>query len=260
MLKINNLFLTMDKTEILKDINISFNEGEIIGIIGKSGAGKTALLKVIAGLIKNFSGEILLNDKSIKSIQVKDIQKQITLLLSNNSLDIIDDTVFNYLLQSRKSFKKFLNPFSDVDIQITEEYINLFNLDKFKNKKVLKLSDGIYKKVAVAFPFIKSSDILLMDNPTSNLDIESFSLLQKAIFKYSINGNKIIIIASNDLNFLLQTADKIVIMEEGGITAETSPDHIDTQIIKKIFNTEVLLSRNIYNGKLTVHQFLSGAG
>ncbi len=260
MIKINNLSYKKNKTEILKDINALFNEGEITGIIGESGSGKTSLLKMIAGKLKGYEGEILFNNFSIKSLSNKKIQKHIASLFSNNSYDIIDDTLFHFLMQSRKLFKKILNPFTDYDAQITEDYIKSFKLTDYKDKKVLTLSDGIFKKALLSFPFIKKADVLLLDNPTSNLDLESISLLQKAIMKYSIDGDKIIIIASNDLNFLMQTADRILIMKEGRIDAEVNPEMIDAQMINKYFNTEVLISRNIYNGKPNIHHYLKDIG
>ncbi len=259
MIEINNLSCTINNSKIINGINSVFNEGEIAGIIGESGCGKTMLLKIIAGLIKNYSGEISFNDLLIKSIHPKDIQMHIAYMFSA-SYDIIDDTVFNFLLQSRKLHKKILNPFTDFDIEITEEYIKQFQLNDYRDKKVLSLPDGILKKVFLSFAFIKKAEVLILDNPTSSLDLYSTSLLKKAILRYVINGDKTIIIAGNDLNFIIQIADRILIMKEGRFDAEVIPEKIDSVIIEKYFNTEVLLSRNIYNGKPIVHQFLQGEG
>ncbi|MBN2403782.1 MAG: ABC transporter ATP-binding protein [Spirochaetes bacterium] len=260
MIKIDILSYKKNNIEILKNINAVFNKSEIIGIIGKSGSGKTSLLKAIAGIFKDYEGDILLNNNSVKLLSNKNKRNHIAFSFSNNSYDIIDDTVSDYLMQSRKLFKKFLSPFTDFDHQITEDYLKLFKLNEYRDKKVLTLSDGIFKKVILAFPFIKNAEVLLLDNPTGNLDLESISLVQKAVLKYSINGDKLVIIASNDLNFLLQTADRIVIMEKGTIDSEINPEMIDAQKIYKHFNTEVLISRNIYNGKPDIHQYLKGIG
>jgi ABC-type cobalamin/Fe3+-siderophores transport system ATPase subunit len=260
MLKITNINYTKNNVEILKAIDVVFNEGEITGIIGKSGSGKTSLLETIAGIVNYNEGEILINDILIKSLSKKNRQKYIASLFNDYPYDIIDDTLYNFLLQSRKLYKKIFSPFTDFDAQITEDYIKLFKINDQRDKKVLSLSDGTFKKALLAFQFIKKADVLLLDNPTSNLDMESISLLQKAILKYSIDGDKIIIIASNDLNFLTQTADRILVMEEGRIDAEVNPEKIDAHMINKYFDTEVLLSRNIYNGKPTVHQYLKGIG
>ncbi len=260
MLIINNIKYTKNNLEILRGINAVYNEGEITGIIGKSGSGKTSLLKAIAGTIKFNEGDILFNNLSIKSLSIKNRERLIASLSCDNSHNIIDESLFNFLMQSRKLHKKSFSPFTDLDAQITEEYIKIFNLNDQREKKVLTLSEGTFKKALIACQFIKNADILLLDNPTGNLDMESKALLQKAIMKYSIDGDKIILIACNEIDFLLQTADKIVIMDEGRIAAEVTPDTIDAHLINKYFNTEVLLSKNIYNGKPIVHQYLKGMG
>lgn len=260
MLEINSLNYIINNIKILNNINIFFNEGEITGIIGKSGAGKTSLLKAIAGTLKLNEGEIVFNKNSIKSLPKKSRDKLIASLFCGNPYDIIDDTLYNFLIQSRNLFRKTFSPFTEFDLQITDDYIKIFNLNGLQENKVLSLSDGAFKKALIASQFIKNADILLLDNPTGNLDLESIALLQKAILKYSMDGDKIIIIACNDINFLMQTADKLVIMDEGGISAEINPDMIDAQMINKYFNAEVLLSKNIYNGKPVVHQYLKGTG
>ena len=260
MIKINSFFYSKKKTDILKDINSTFVEGEITGIIGKSESGKTSLLKATAGIIKNYEGEIHFNDEPLKTISRKSMLKRIAFSSYNNPHDIIDDTLFNFLMQSRKLWRKFLNPFTDYDIQITEDYITLFKLNNYKDKKILSLSDGIFKKALLAAAFIKNAEVLLLDNPTDNLDLESISLLQKSILKYSVNGDKIIIIADNDINFLLQNSDKILLMNEGKIAAELKPELIDAQLINDYFNADILVSRNIYNGKPLIHQHFKGMG
>lgn len=258
MIRINSLSYSINDSAILKDISTSFQEGEITGIIGPAGSGKTTLLKAVAGKLKSFSGEILIENTSLKSVSVKEKEKHISTFFNNTPEGIIDDTVFNFLLQSRKPFKKILSPFSEFDIQITEEYLRIFNLLSIKDRKVLSLSEGTIKKILLAFCFIKESGILILDNPTCGIDINSMLSLQKAMTKFVIHGNKMIITASNDLNFILQNVDRLLIMKEGKIAEETAPGNVDPEMINKYFDTEVLITRNIYNGRPNIHQFAAG--
>ncbi|MBN2039477.1 MAG: ABC transporter ATP-binding protein [Spirochaetes bacterium] len=260
MININSLTYKKDDIYILKNINAVFHDSEINGIIGESGSGKTYFLNAIAGKLKDYDGEILINNENLNTLSAKEIEKQISLLLTKQTSDIIDDTVFNFLLQSRKMYKKTFNPFSDIDIQITEDYIRLMQLDSLKDKKILTLSEGILKRILIAATFIKDTDTLLLDNPAENLDLNSKMLLQKALIKYVMNGDKTVIISSNDLNFILNIADKIIIMKDGGIDLETNSGGINAEIIKKYFKTEVLLSRNIYNGRPLIQQFADTEG
>ena len=253
MIDIKGLNFSCNKVKILNDINLAVNPGEVIGLIGKSGSGKTMLLKVIAGVLKGFTGSISIENMPLQSYSGKDISRKISCLLDINKEEIIDDTVMNTLITARKSEKKFLNPYTEVDIQATEKYINLFHLNNYKDRKLLSLPQSIFKNSLIAHSFIKEADILLLDNPTSDMDINSILLLQKSLQRHVINGDKLSIIASNDLNFISQTVDRIILLDNGSIAAEGKPDIISSEMIKKYFNVDVLISRNIYSGKPIIH-------
>jgi len=260
MININSLSYKENNTSILDNINASFQDGEITAIIGEAGSGKTSLLKAIAGRVKNNSGEILINGKQLSLFSSKETEKLISSLFTRNARDIIDDTVFNFMLHSRIIYKKTFNPFSELDIQIAEEYIKKMQLGMHRDRKISTVSDGIFKRIMLASVFIKNTEIVLFDNPTNDLDLPSIYLLEKAIIKYVMNGDKIIIISSNDLNFTLNIADKLLVMKNGGIDAELTPYDVNADFIKKYFKSEVLLSRNIYNGKPGIQQFAAGEG
>ena len=260
MITINSLSYKKDNTDILRDINTKIYTGEIIGIIGESGSGKTSLLKIIAGVLKDYNGEILIKNKLLNSISLKEVEKHVSSLFTRYPNEIIDDTVFNFMLQSRKIYKKPFNPFSDLDLQVTEEYIRLMHLNPWRDKKILTLSEGILKRILLASVFIKNTDVLLFDNPTNNLDLNSCFLLQKAIIRYAANGNKIIIISSNDLNFIFNISDRLLVMSGGSIVSDVTPYEVDTDFINKYFKTEILLSKNIYNGKPGILQFADADG
>jgi len=254
MIKINNLSLSLKNSELLKNLNFRFNEGEIIGLIGTAGAGKTLLLQILSGYIKKYSGEILLFDKPLNEFKKKKFNQTIS-CSSKKTCTNPDETVFNFLLYSRIPFKKFLNPYSEYDIQITEDYITQFELQRYRERKILSLSDDILKRVILAYSFIRSAKVLLLDNPTNDLNIHSISLLKKCLCKYVMNGDKISIIASNDINFITQTVDKFFLIDGGELVIEGNPEIIDSKLIKKYFHTEVLVSRNIYNGKPEIHLY-----
>ncbi len=253
MIEIKDLNYSHGKTKILSDINLAVNQGEILGIIGKSGSGKTTLLKAISGMLKGFTGSISIGNTPLQALSRKDLAKKISSLLHIKSEEIVDDTVYNSLVAARKPEKKFLNPYTEVDFQITEQYINQFQLNDYKDQKLLSLPHSIFRNALIAFAFIRNSDILLLDNPTSDMDIHSVLLLQKALQRQVINGDRLSVVASNDLNFISQTADRIILMDHGNIAAEGTSELFTSEMIKKYFNVDALISRNIYNGKPNVH-------
>ncbi|MFC1668920.1 ATP-binding cassette domain-containing protein [Spirochaetota bacterium] len=254
MIEIKNLKFAYGKKQILKDISLTLNSGEIIGIIGKSGSGKSAFLKILSGKTKIIHGEVNLNNTPLKSFSRKKLHQ--TISYSQNDLPAnIDDSLYNYLMLSRIPFKKFFKPFNDYDKQLVEKYMGIFKIDENRIDKINTLCHCKLQKLILAHTFIRETDVLLLDNPTENLDLEAIIILRKAIMRYIFNGDKIVIISSNNINFILQTCDRIIILDDGHIGMEGPPDMVDAKMIKKYFSTDVFISRNIYNGKPEVHLF-----
>lgn len=254
MIEINNLKFELNKCPILSGVDISINEGEIVGVIGKSGAGKTALVKLMSGTVKNFSGEIRCNKRPIQSLSEKNRLREISYIPGKNPGNS-EELLFNFLLLSRISYKERFMPYSDYDIQLAEEYLKLFELQDYRCRQIKTLSDCLLKRMLLAYTFIRNAHLLLLDNASAYLDIRSISLLHKALLKYVINGNNIIVMASNNLSFVLQTCDRVLIMDRGRLALEIQPLEIDAEIIHNFFDIEVFISKNIYNGKPVVHYF-----
>ncbi len=254
MIEITDLRFSLNNTLILNNFNMTLNDGEIIGIIGRAGTGKSVFLKILAGILKNFEGEILYNSRPLSSFTRNEINKDIS-YLNYKRPDNPDDTIYDFTLLSRIPHKSLFKPFSEYDLQVTEEYLRAFNLIRHRDKVLGQLSDSNLKKTLLAHTFAREASLLLMDNPTGETDIEASSLLRKNLIKYVIDGDRIAIIASNDLNFIFQTADRIIILKNGSVAVDMLPHNIDSDLIKELFGIEVIMSRNIYNGRPEIHFF-----
>jgi ABC-type cobalamin/Fe3+-siderophores transport system ATPase subunit len=254
MIQIKNLTYNLDGAPVLRDITLTIDDGEIVGIIGKSGSGKTALMRILSGRVSDYEGEVLVQNRPVRTFTGRQVRQSISAHLASSIPDR-DETLFEYLMLSRMPFKKFLNPFSESDHQMVLESMSAFEISGYRDRPVRTLSGDVIGRVLCAFSFIRGSKILLMDNPTSHMDIYSISLLQKAVFRYSIGGGNIAIVASHDINFITQTVDRVLVLNEGRIEAEGDPQIVDTDLIKKFFNLDVFVSKNIYNGKPNIHFF-----
>jgi len=253
MIDISNLSLTIGGAAVLDGISISVNDGETLGVIGKSGSGKTALAKSIAGLIRSNRGTV-----SFK----RDAQDR---KAGGNGKDVLyygaaapqnpDETLYNFLMLARVPYKKLLKPYSGYDRQIAEEFMEILGLTPFSDVNIGALPDGLFRLAMIAHAFIGEAHALILDNPTNDLDIVSVKMLRKALSRYVMNGNRIAICCSNDLNFISQTADRILIMDAGRVAETGPPDILDAELIKKYFGIEVIISKNIYNGNPEIHLF-----
>ena len=255
MIEVKELSYHINKLPILKDISLKLNEGEIIGIIGKAGVGKSILLKILAKRLNATKGSLTFESNEYSLLKKNQLPSTIC-YFNGKTPGNMDDLLYNFLLLSRTPLKKLLQGYSDYDKQVVEDYITIFELDKYSNFPLRALSDSIFHKTLVAFSFVRQSKALFLDNPTNGFDIRSKLQLMKAISKYTINGDTLIAISSNDINFISQVSDRILCLgDEGKIVKEGDSAILTKQFIKELFNTDVFISRNIYNGKPDIHLF-----
>jgi len=170
MIKLSTVTYTV-KNPVLKGITLDFNEGEITGIIGRSGSGKSVFLNLLSldnKVQTQTSGSIYLKGKPAISFKPKEAARLIA--RSNIIPENMDETVDNFLLMSRIPHKKLFSPFSEYDLRLTDSFIERFELSPFRKYSLNSLTAGFFKRTLLAFSFIREANVILLDNPTADLD------------------------------------------------------------------------------------------
>jgi len=229
-LNLESISLKLDNRQILKDVSLEINEGEIVSVIGPNGAGKSTLLNVLTGDINPDSGEIFYDNKQLKQISIQEraftrsVMSQMQTLVFNFSVkDVIE---MGWLQRGNSDFS---NNFSMAFKNVTKE-CNVHNLI---HRKFNSLSGGEQRRVHFARTLLQlwrpseSNDprYLLLDEPTANLDLSSEMLLMN-ILKKRASLNVGILVILHDLNLASHFADKIAIIKDGEIMAFGEPEKI----------------------------------
>ena len=236
-----------------KGQTLTIETGEIMGITGTAGAGKTSLLKSAAGIISGYH-DVLINGQNPFSIA----QKDKNILISHNigiSMKNREELLLDFLITSRIPFKKRFHSFGDIDREICEKYASSLELTDYLDKPLGSLSPSLLRRSLVCFSLIREAEVLILDEPSALQDLRSAVNLVRALTRFAAAGPATILIASNDINFVLQVADRIAIIHNHAVAEVLSPAGIDSDIIEKYFRTETLISRNIYNGRPMVHYY-----
>ncbi len=230
-LKIQNISFSYKSEDILKNISFEIKKGDLVAVLGKNGAGKSTLLKTIAKFLIPKSGSVYCGDTDLFKLPKKEFVKKLSYVSQKPIPNELN--VFEMLLLGRRSYFKF-KP-SKKDIEEVEKVIKKLNLEKIKLKPTLTLSGGELQKVAIARAIIQKSDIILLDEPTNNLDIKN----QIEVLKMLKSLGKTSILVLHDINLALRFCDKFIFMKEGKIAYEGDKSIITSKVIKDIYEIEV---------------------
>lgn len=205
MIEIKKIDKKFRKLEVLSDINLTFNKGECIALIGPNGCGKTTLIKSILGMVIPTKGNILFDGKSV--LNKYKYREQIGYMPQIGRYP-------DYMTvgQIVEMMKKIRNSNEDLD----EDLIKAFELEKIFDKQMRTLSGGTTQKVSATLAFLFNPDVLILDEPTAGLDPLASEILKEKIIKEREKG-KLILITSHLLSELDDMISQIIFMQDGKV-------------------------------------------
>ncbi len=236
-IRIKDVEFSYNSVPTLKNVSLDIEKAEVVCIIGPNGAGKTTLLKCINKILEPQAGCILIDGKDLKDLSGIEIAKRIG-YVSQTAQYTFPTTVFDVILMGRKPH--FGWRVRKVDIEKVLEIVDIMGLEDLAMKGFDELSGGQRQKVLIARALAQDPEVLLLDEPTSNLDIkhqlEVMELIKKLVKERGISA----VIAIHDLNLASMYADKVVVLHKGKIFAVGKPEEIITsEIIRNVYGVEV---------------------
>jgi len=223
----------------LKDISLSIPKQKITSIVGPNGSGKSTLLKIISKLLLADSGSIFVHNQNIKSYKSKEFARSISMLpQSKESLPNL--TVKELISFGRSPYKNFLNHrLTKIDEMIIHESMVMTNTEKYQNRLFFSLSGGEQQKVRIAMALAQKTSILLLDEPTTYLDIshqlEVMELLQTINETYEMT----IIMVLHDLQQAASYSDYLIALKNGEIAKSGSPEATITEtFLKNVYDIQ----------------------
>ena len=233
-IKLDNLSFFYEDKRILNDLSF-YSDSKILGLLGPNGSGKTTLVKLISGLLKYKSGDIYINDMNMNILSTKELAKIIAFVSQDyeptygfNVQEIIEMGRYQYLGRLGFINKK--------DKIIINEVIDLLSLNDLIKINVDDLSSGEKQKVRFARALVQQPKYLILDEPTSNLDLSNKILVIDVLKKISSFGTKIVL-TSHDLSFIKESSDECILIKNGTIlTFGETKKLINKDNIEKLHN------------------------
>ncbi len=239
---IDNLSFNYGSIKALEGVTFEVQDSEIIGIIGPNGSGKSTLLKCINRILKPKQGYILFNDLEINSMKRIEIAKIFGYVPQEGDMNYDDLTVFEIVLMGRRPYIRWWC--EEEDLEKVWQILSLLNIENLAMRKINEISGGERQKVLIARALAQEAKILLLDEPTSNLDIKHQLEVMNLIRKLTKEKNIATIIALHDLNLASMYCDKLIMMKEGKIFAAGKPDYVLTvHNIEEVYGIKVIIER-----------------
>ena len=223
MIKFEKITKRYKSKQVLKEINLTIEEGKLVTIIGESGCGKTTLLKMINRLIKPSSGFIYINNKKIQSIDEVMLRRNIGYVIQQTGL-------FPHMTikENIELIPKLQKVDSEKIIENTRKLMQMvgLNCEEFLERYPTELSGGQQQRVGVARAFANNPDIILMDEPFSALDPMTRSDLQDELVELQSKLKKTIVFVTHDMDEAIKISDMICIMKDGEVLQYDTPENI----------------------------------
>lgn len=237
MLEFRKVCSGYEKNPVLQDLSMSLLPGKITAIGGLNGCGKSTLLKTAAALLPVQRGELLLDGTPLASLSPQQRARRLAYL--PQSRNVPDLTAFRMVLHGRFPHLSFPRRYRKEDVEIAQAALNWVGSRDLAQRNMSTLSGGQRQKIYIAMALAQNADIILMDEPTTYLDIRASFELMELIQRLAGSG-KAIAIVLHDLNLLLRYAHWIVLLADGRLTAQgTSRQLCDNKSIDRVFGVTV---------------------
>lgn len=233
-IEVNNISFDYGRKKILSDLTVQITEGEFFGIIGPNGAGKTTLLKIIAGLLRPVQGQVELFSKKLSQISINERAKILSYVPQENFF-YFDFTVLDIVLLGRHPYLKPMERAKKHDIDKAIDALRFTDALEFKDRNIMELSSGERQRVVLARALASEPKILLLDEPTSYLDITHQVEIIKILKKLNQEGITIVFL-SHDINLTSLVCNRLLLLSDGKMVACDIPEKIIKQdLIKDVY-------------------------
>ena len=222
---------------IAENLNLNLQEGKLIALIGANGIGKSTLLRTLTGIQKPISGSVILNTKNLNDLDSWTIAQQLSVVLTEK-LPPSNLTVFELIALGRQPYTNWIGKLTEIDVLKINEAIELTQIAHLSDKKHYEISDGQLQNVLVARALAQDTALIILDEPTTHLDLVHKVSLFKLLKKLTKETNKCILFSTHDIDLAIQLSDEMIIMTPENVVQDEPCNLISKGIFDTLFVDE----------------------
>src|SRR3989304_5744608 len=244
MIDINSISFRYHEDWVLQDVSLRVEKGEVVGVIGPNGSGKTTLLKILYRLLAPQKGEILFELVPLKKMDRTDIAKRIAVVAQETHL-LFPFTVLETVLMGRSPYLGDSMFESEKDLEIAKRAMEGTKILAFSERPMDELSGGERKRVFIARALAQEPEVILLDEPTANLDIRHQIEFLDLILSLNRERGLTIVMASHDMNMASEFCDRLILLQGGRIYKTGPPGEVITrENIESVYGCEVWIDQH----------------
>lgn len=228
------------KTVISEAINFELKQGQLIGLVGANGIGKSTLLRTITKVQAPLDGTVYINGEEQSKMSLTDLSKALSLVLTE-PLQAKNLSVYELVALGRHPYTNWVGRLTEHDKGIITNAIELTSIDELKHKKCFELSDGQLQRVMIARALAQDTDIIILDEPTTHLDMYHKAHLLKLLKDLTLTTNKTILFSSHEIDLAIQLCDTMMVMTENGIVTDEPRELIKKGIFNGLFPKDLII-------------------
>lgn len=248
MIEVDSIFFRYHQDWVLQDVSFQLRKGEFVGVIGPNGSGKTTLLKILYRLLSPQQGEVFFDRLSLEKMSRGEIAKKIA-VVAQETYPAFPFRAIEMVLMGRSPYLGHLMFESPKDLEIAKKAMEWTETLPISQRPIDELSGGERKRVYIARALAQEPEMILLDEPTSNLDIHHQVEFLDLVLSLNREKGLTILMASHDLNLASEYCDRLIFLQNGKIYKMGSPEEVMTrENIEKVYGCEVWVDRNPVSG------------
>ena len=237
MIQLKNVCAGYEGKTVLHNADVTFEKGKITVLVGPNGCGKSTLLKSIVRIVKHSKGEIIVNGTSVEKLSTRELAKNVAYLAQNKKAP--DISVQKMVLHGRFAHLSYPRKYGKQDMEIARNALEWAGMEEESQTMVSKLSGGMQQKVYIAMALAQDADTILMDEPTTYLDLVHQIRLMEMVRRLA-NEGKAVVMVLHDLAQALEIADQVIVMKKGEIIARGSAEEVyECGSLEKAFGVKI---------------------
>lgn len=234
MIHLQNITVGYRSRPVLRDISVTFGDGELVALLGRNGSGKSTLIRTMAGLMKPLSGKILLNGRDAAAMSRPEMSRTVA-LSGTSGIRVPHLKCRDAVAMGRAPWTDWTGRLGPEDEKIVDKALSLVGMLDHAGRDVSRISDGEAQKIMIARALAQDTPVMLFDEPTAFLDVPGRHQVADILAKLAAEEGKTILFSTHDVGIALKRASRVLLVDPSGIFSGEASDPATASVIERVF-------------------------